>query len=120
MNQVVDHTQWVEARRELLAREKELTRQRDEVTRQRRSLPWEPVEKEYVFEGPAGPMSLAELFDGRGQLVVYHFMFEPEAGAGCKHCSFWADNFDRIIVHLNARDITMAAASRAPVARLQA
>jgi len=117
---VVGHEDWVQARTELLAREKEFTRARDELNRLRRELPWEAVEKEYVFEGRDGPQSLADLFDGRSQLVVYHFMFEPEWNEGCKSCSFWADNFDRVIVHVNARDISMVAISRAPFAKLRA
>ena len=117
---VVGHEDWVQARTELLAREKEFTRARDELNRLRRELPWEAVEKEYVFEGRDGPQSLADLFDGRSQLVVYHFMFEPEWNEGCKSCSYWADNFDRVIVHVNARDISMVAISRAPFAKLRA
>ena len=117
---VATHGEWLEARGRLLAREKELTRLRDEVTRLRRELPWEPVEKEYVFDTAVGERTLGDLFEGRGQLVVYHFMFAPEDEAGCKHCSFWADNFDPIVIHLAARDITMVAASRAPLDRLQA
>ena len=111
---VVGHEDWVKARTELLAKEKEFTRARDELNRLRRDLPWEAVEKEYVFEGRDGPKTLADLFDGRSQLVVYHFMFEPEWDEGCKSCSFWADNFDPAIVHMNARDTSMVAISRAP------
>ena len=108
------------ARKELLAKEKEFTRLRDELSRQRRELPWELVEKEYVFEGPEGQQSLAELFDGRTQLVVYHFMFDPDDDVGCKSCSFWADNFDPNVVHLNARDVSFVAVSRAPPGKLPA
>ena len=112
---VVDRAEWLEARRELLAREKEFTRSRDELSRARRELPWERVEREYVFAGPDGEETLADLFEGRGQLVVYHFMFSPDDPweKACRHCSFWADNFDPIVVHLNARDVTMVAVSRA-------
>jgi len=117
---VVGHDEWLEARKQLLAKEKEFTRARDEMTRQREALPWEPVEKEYVFEGPAGKETLADLFDGRGQLVVYHFMFAPEDDVGCKSCSFWADNFNPNVVHLNARDVSFAAVSRAPIEKLEA
>jgi predicted dithiol-disulfide oxidoreductase (DUF899 family) len=117
---VAAHDEWVEARRLLLAKEKEFTRLRDELTALRHDLPWEPVEKEYVFDAPGGPRTLVDLFDGRDQLVVYHFMFDPEADAGCKHCSFWADSFDPVIVHLQARDITMIAASRAPLEKIEA
>src|SRR5947209_9443343 len=91
---------------------------RDELGRERRELPWERVEKEYVFEGPRGRQTLAELFEDRSQLVVYHFMFGPEDDVGCKSCSFWADNFDPNVVHLNARDVTFVAVSRAPLAKL--
>src|SRR5216684_8002419 len=86
---VVSHDEWIRARTEFLAREKEFTRQRDELSRARRELPWERVEKTYVFDGPDGKASLADLFAGKSQLVVYQFMFNPEAEEGCKHCSFW-------------------------------
>ncbi|HEX6490591.1 MAG TPA: DUF899 domain-containing protein [Gaiellaceae bacterium] len=117
---VVPDEEWLVRRRELLTKEKEFTRLRDELSAARRELPWEAVGKEYRFEGPDGEQSLAELFDGRSQLVVYHFMFRPEADVGCAHCSFWADNFDPIVVHLNANDVTMIAVSRAPFAKLAA
>jgi predicted dithiol-disulfide oxidoreductase (DUF899 family) len=125
---VVGHDQWLAARAELLAKEKEFTRLRDQLSRQRRELPWEAVTKEYVFEGPNGKATLAELFEGKSQLVIYHFMFGPDAkpepshwpDAGCEQCSFWADNFNGIIVHLNHRDVTMIAVSRAPLAKLEA
>lgn len=86
----------------------------------RRELPWEAVEKEYTFDGPDGKETLAGIFDGRSQLIVYHFMFLPEWEAGCPHCSFWADNFNDVIIHMNYHDITMVAISRAPLANLQA
>jgi len=113
------HEEWLAARTELLAKEKEFTRARDELTRARQRLPWEPVEREYIFEGPDGKETLADLFDGRSQLVVYHFMFDPEADVGCPVCSFWADNFDPAVIHLAARDVTMIAVSRAPVAKIE-
>jgi len=116
----VAHDDWVAARKELLAKEKEFTRARDELTRRRQALPWEAVEKEYVFEGPNGEETLAELFDGRSQLLVYHFMFPPEDDVGCKSCSFWADNFNPNVIHLNARDVSFAAVSRAPFEKLGA
>jgi predicted dithiol-disulfide oxidoreductase (DUF899 family) len=118
---VVGHDEWLEARKALLAREKEFTRLRDQLSRERRELPWERVEKQYVFRGPDGDETLADLFDGRSQLVVYHFMFDPEDDwdAACKHCSFWADNFDPIVVHLNARDVTMVAVSRAQLEKIE-
>lgn len=119
-HEVVSHDEWVEARKVLLAKEKEFTHLRDEVSRQRRELPWEAVEKEFVFDGPEGKETLSELFEGRSQLVVYHFMFGPDDEAGCKSCSFWADNFNPNIVHLNARDVSFVAVSRAPLAKLTA
>jgi predicted dithiol-disulfide oxidoreductase (DUF899 family) len=119
-HEVVPHEAWVEARAALLAEEKEFTRRRDELSRHRRELPWEAVEKQYVFDGPDGRESLADLFAGRNQLIVYHFMFEPDVDEGCPSCSFWADNFDPIVVHLNARDTTMVAISRAPYPALAA
>ncbi|HTX59415.1 MAG TPA: thioredoxin family protein [Verrucomicrobiae bacterium] len=119
-HRVVPHDEWVQARTVLLQREKEFTRARDALSEQRRALPWEAVTAPYAFEGAQGRKIFAELFDGRSQLVVYHFMYAPEWEAGCKSCSFWADNFDRIVVHLNHRDVTMAAISRAPYAQLAA
>ena len=117
---VVSKEGWLSARKALLAKEKEFTRLRDKLSQQRRELPWEAVKKEYVFEGPNGKQTLPELFDGRSQLIVYHFMFDPSWEAGCPHCSFWADNFNPIIVHLNQRDATMIAVSRAPFSKLAA
>jgi len=117
---VVSRGEWESARKALLAREKELTRLRDEVGRERRALPWVKVEKSYVFEGPSGRETLAELFDGRSQLVVYHFMFAPEWSEGCPSCSFWADSFNGTDVHLRHRDTTFVAASRAPLSKIQA
>jgi predicted dithiol-disulfide oxidoreductase (DUF899 family) len=119
-HKVVSPQEWREARKKLLAKEKKFTRLRDELSQERRELPWERVEKEYVFEGPRGRRTLAELFDGRSQLVVYHAMFAPESEAACKHCSFWIDNFQNIIVHLHHRDVTLVAVSRAPYAKLAA
>ena len=116
----VSHDAWIKARKQLLVKEKEFTRLRDKLSEQRRRLPWEKVSKEYVFDGPQGKQTLAELFDGRSQLVVYHFMFHPDWDAGCPHCSRWADNFNGVIVHLNQRDVTMIAVSRAPYAKLAA
>jgi len=119
-HEVVSHEAWVEARSALLGEEKEFTRRRDELSRRRRELPWETVEREYAFDGSDGSESLADLFAGRSQLIVYHFMFEPDVDEGCPSCSFWADNFDPVIVHLNARDTTMVAISRAPYPALAA
>lgn len=124
---VVSHEEWLEARKQLLADEKEFTRLRDRLSQRRRNLPWEAVDKEYLFEGPNGRQTLAELFDGRSQLVVYHAMFDPATAspetswtedAACFVCSFWADNFNGIVVHLNHRDVTLVAVSRAPYAAI--
>jgi predicted dithiol-disulfide oxidoreductase (DUF899 family) len=119
-HQVVSRDEWIEARTRFLAREKEFTRLRDQLSQERRELPWERVEKEYVFEGAAGKVSLADLFAGRHQLIVYHFMFPPSWEEGCPHCSFWADNFDGLDVHLNQRDVSFVAISRAPYSKLAA
>jgi predicted dithiol-disulfide oxidoreductase (DUF899 family) len=124
---VVGHDGWVAARKKHLAKEKEFTRLRDQLSAERRDLPWESVEKEYPFEGEHGPTNLVEIFEGRSQLVIYHAMFNPEtagphttwtADAACYACSFWMDNFDRVAVHLNHRDLTIAAVSRAPYTKL--
>jgi predicted dithiol-disulfide oxidoreductase (DUF899 family) len=119
-HQVVSHEKWIEARRALLAREKEFTRLRDQLSQQRRDLPWERVDKPYAFEGPNGTETLAQLFDGRSQLVIYHFMYGPDSDTPCKSCSFWVDNIERNVVHLNARDVTFVVVSRAPLAKLEA
>ena len=119
-HRVVSAEQWLAARQRLLQKEKEFTRSRDQLSALRRELPWEAVTKEYLFEGPAGRQTLPELFDRRSQLIVYHFMFAPEWDAGCPHCSHWADNFNGGIVHLEHRDVTMVAASRAPYPKLDA
>jgi predicted dithiol-disulfide oxidoreductase (DUF899 family) len=119
-HRVVPHEEWLDARRALLTAEKEFTRLRDRLSRQRRELPWERVEKDYRFTGPDGTLTLADLFAGRSQLIVYHFMFDPSWDAGCLHCSFWADSFDRGPVHLQARDVTFVAVSRAPYPKLAA
>jgi predicted dithiol-disulfide oxidoreductase (DUF899 family) len=117
---IVSHADWLEARKQLLAKEKEFTRLRDQLSVQRRDLPWERVEKPYVFDGPAGRETLADLFAGKSQLVVYHFMFAPDWEVGCKSCSFWADNFNGIAPHLAQRDVSLVAISRAPLATLEA
>ena len=110
--------EWLAARAELLEREKELTRMGDELARQRRELPRVPVEKEYVLRTEGGTRTLAELFDGRSQLVVYHFMFGPDWDAGCPACSSTADSFNGVLAHLKARDVTMICVSRAPIEKL--
>jgi predicted dithiol-disulfide oxidoreductase (DUF899 family) len=117
---VVAHEAWVEARKKFLAKEKQFTRLRDELSAERRNLPWERVEKDYVFEGPDGPETLADLFVGRSQLVVYHFMLGTDWNEGCKSCSFWADNFSGIDVHLAHRDVTLLAISSAPLEKINA
>ncbi len=117
---VVAHDQWIAARKAFLAKEKEFTRLRDELSRQRRELPWELVEKPYVFDGPSGKEALADLFAGRSQLIVHHFMFGPDWDVGCKSCSFWADNYDGIGIHLKHRDISFVTISRAPLPILEA
>ncbi len=117
---VVTPQAWLEARKALLGREKQFTRMRDELSEARRNLPWVRVTKEYAFDGPAGRETLADLFAGRSQLVVYHFMFAPDWDAGCKSCSFWADNLERNVVHLAARDVTLIAVSRAPLEKIEA
>src|ERR1700693_3658178 len=106
---IVSQDEWLAARKALLAKEKEFNKARDQLSTARRALPWGKVAKSYVFDGPAGKETLADLFDGRGQLIVYHFMFGPDWNAGCPHCSHWADNFNAIIVHLNQRDVAMVA-----------
>ncbi|HVZ85159.1 MAG TPA: thioredoxin family protein [Terracidiphilus sp.] len=117
---IVSHDEWIEARMQFLAREKEFTRLRDELSRQRRELPWELVGKEYMFEGPRGRETFADLFDGRSQLIIYHFMFGPGWSEGCKSCSYLADHFDGMTIHLAHRDVTFAVVSRAPYTEIAA
>ena len=119
-HQIVSKNEWIEARKVLLKKEKEFTALRDQLSQQRRDLPWVAVDKEYVFDGPNGKETLSELFDGRSQLIVYHFMYDPNWDVGCPSCSFWADNFNNIIVHLNQRDVTMIAISKAPYSKIAA
>jgi predicted dithiol-disulfide oxidoreductase (DUF899 family) len=119
-HEVVSKNEWVEARKRLLAKEKEFTRMREQLSAERRALPWLRIDKEYTFDGPNGRETLAQLFGDRSQLVVYHFMFAPEWEVGCKNCSFWADNFNGITAHLRQRDVAFTAISRAPLAKLQA
>jgi predicted dithiol-disulfide oxidoreductase (DUF899 family) len=120
MNKVGTSEDWRAARIELLEREKELTRLSDELAKQRQELPWVPVDKEYTFDTDDGTKTLAELFDGRSQLLVYHFMFGPEYEAGCPTCSAIADSFDGFATHLNHHDVTMLSVSRAPLEKLVA
>ena len=116
---VVSHSEWIEARKAFLVKEKEFTKMRDQISQLRRELPWEKVEKDYEFEGPNGASRLSDLFQGRNQLIIYHFMLGPDWDAGCKSCSFIADHFTPAIVHLNQRDVSMVAVSRAPMKVLE-
>jgi predicted dithiol-disulfide oxidoreductase (DUF899 family) len=116
---VVSKDRWIAERRALLAREKELTRLRDQIARERRALPWERVEKDYAFDAPEGRRTLAELFEGRQQLLVQHFMLAPGWEQGCPSCSFMADHADGMNVHLAHRDVSFAAISRAPLAEIE-
>ena len=115
-HKIVSHAEWAEARKRFLAREKDFTRLRDELSAERRALPWERVEKQYVFEGPDGRETLLESFAGRSQLIVQHLMFGSGWQQACKSCSFWADNYDGTDMHLAARDVTFIAVSTAPSA----
>jgi predicted dithiol-disulfide oxidoreductase (DUF899 family) len=119
-HKIVSDQEWLAARKELLAKEKELTRARDQLSAERRALPWVKVEKTYLFETPDGRRSLAELFNGKSQLLVYHFMLGPGWKEGCPSCSFLADHFDGMLPHLAARDVTFIAISRAPLAEIEA
>ena len=118
--EIVSRAEWLVARKAHLAREKELTRQRDLLAAERRTLPWVRVEKSYRFEGSDGAVTLADLFGGRSQLIVYHFMLGPGWAEGCPSCSLLADHFDGSLVHLAARDVTLVAVSRAPFAEIEA
>lgn len=117
---IVSPNEWLTARRALLDREKAASKAREELTAARAALPWVEVETAYAFEGADGAVTLADLFAGRAQLIVSHFMFAPEWDAGCPSCSFWADGYDRQITHLEQRDVSFAAISRAPVDKLLA
>ena len=119
-HKVVSEEQWIAARKELLAAEKEFTKQRDALSAKRRELPWVKVEKNYVFDGLSGKVSLAEMFRDKSQLVIYHFMFGPGWEQGCPSCSYLGDHFDGSLVHLNARDIAFSAVSRAPMPQITA
>src|ERR1700735_4547767 len=116
---VVGAAEWLAARKELLKKEKELTHLRDEISRQRLELPWEKIEKKYVFEGPKGKQTLADLFDGRSQLMIYHFMLGPGWKEGCPSCSYISDHFDGMTIHLANRDVTLAVVSHAPIAEIE-
>lgn len=117
---VVSRDEWLVARKELLQKEKTFTRQRDQLSRDRRELPWVKVPKDYVFDTANGEKTLSDLFDGQSQLLVYHFMFGPDWDEGCPSCSFLADNFNGIDIHLKHRDVTLLAISQAPMVKLEA
>src|SRR5438552_2123774 len=119
-HKIVSPEEWLAARQAHLAQEKQFTKARDELSRQRRELPWVKVDKPYVFDGPDGKETLADLFDGRSQLIVYHFMLGPGWDQGCKSCSFLADHFDGAVVHLAQRDVTLLVVSRAPWPQIEA
>jgi predicted dithiol-disulfide oxidoreductase (DUF899 family) len=119
-HKVASREEWLKARLALLDQEKELIHQHDKLSQLRRELPWVKIEKEYRFDAPGGKSTLADLFDGRSQLVTYHFMFGPEWPEGCPSCSFLMDHVDGAIVHLNARDVTMIMVSGAPLAKIEA
>jgi predicted dithiol-disulfide oxidoreductase (DUF899 family) len=110
---VVSQKQWITARKKLLLKEKKFSKLRDELNLQRRKLPWVKIEKEYVFEGPAGKVTLGDLFSGKSQLIIYHYMFGPGWKEGCAHCAFWADHFDSANIHIGQRDTAFAVVSRA-------
>ena len=117
---IVSHDEWLAARKQLLAKEKELTRLRDQLAALRRELPWVKIEKRYVFDGPDGKETLADLFGGRSQLIIKHFMFGPGWSEGCVGCSFELDHVDGILIHLEHRDVSYVAVSRAPLAEIKA
>jgi predicted dithiol-disulfide oxidoreductase (DUF899 family) len=117
---IVSKETWIEARKALLTQEKELTHRRDEVSRLRRELPWTEVTENYLFDGPSGPETLSDLFDGRGQLIIYHFMFGPEWPEGCPSCSMVGDQIDGIMPHLIQRNAKLVVVSRAPLAKIEA
>ncbi|MEI9898321.1 MAG: DUF899 domain-containing protein [Chthoniobacter sp.] len=119
-HRIVSPGEWIAARRELLKKEKESTRLLDQLSAERRDLPWVKITKNYIFDAPGGPVTLADLFGGRDQLMVYHFMFGPDWQEGCPSCSFVADHFDGALPHLAARDVALAAVSRAPLAKIEA
>ena len=118
-HQIVSRDEWLAARKALLAKEKAFTKERDALSQERRRLPWVKADKTYVFEGPAGKETLADLFAGRNQLLVYHFMFGPDWKEGCPSCSFWADNYNGAVVHLSHRDVSLVVISRAPLEKLE-
>jgi predicted dithiol-disulfide oxidoreductase (DUF899 family) len=118
-NKIVSQDEWIKARKALLEKEKDFTRLRDKMTAQIRALPWHKIEKDYYFTGPKGQESLADLFDGKTQLAMYHFMLGPDWDQGCKSCSFWADGFQGIPIHLAHRDVSFVVVSRAPLSKIE-
>jgi len=116
---VVSQEEWLVARKKLLAEEKKFTKLHDKLKRQRRKLPWVKIENEYVFEGPTGKVTLGDLFNGKSQLIVYHFMFGPRWKEGCAHCSFWAEHFDSVNIHIGQRDTAFAVVSRASLTQIE-
>ncbi len=117
--QVVSQKEWLVARKKLLVQEKKFSKLRDEMNLQRRDLPWVKIEKEYVFDGPSGKVTLGDLFCGKSQLLIYHFMFGPDWKEGCAHCSFWADHFDSVNLHIGQRDTALAVVSRVMLAKIK-
>ena len=117
---VVSRGEWLAARKTLLAKERQLTHQRDAIAAERRQLPWVKIEKNYVFDSPSGKKALADLFEGKSQLIVYHFMFGPEWNEGCPSCSFNMDHTDSALLHLAQRDVSFVAISRAPISKIEA
>ena len=119
-HKIVSRDEWIEARKAHLAREKEFTQLRDQLSAERRDLPWVKIDKAYTFDGPDGKEALSDLFDGRSQLLIQHFMLGPDWEEGCPSCSFWADGYDGFVVHLAHRDVTMVSVSRAPLENIDA
>lgn len=120
MPKIVDQAAWIEARKALMVKEKELQRAKDALAEERRALPWVKLDKDYAFEGSDGALSLSDLFGDQSQLIVWHFMFGPDWEAGCKSCSFWADSYNPGIAHLKARDVSLVAVSTAPLDKIEA
>jgi predicted dithiol-disulfide oxidoreductase (DUF899 family) len=118
-HKIVSHDQWIAARKAYLAEEKAFSRARDALAKKRRELPWEKVEKKYVFDTPSGKQTLADLFGGKSQLIIYHFMLGPDWEAGCPSCSFLADHFGGSVIHLEQRDVSFVVVSRAPLAQIE-
>ncbi|MBX9666922.1 MAG: thioredoxin family protein [Candidatus Obscuribacterales bacterium] len=119
-NKVVSKEEWIAERKKLLVQEKEMTKLKDQLTKQRQELPWVKIDKEYVFQGTKAKETLSDLFEGKSQLIVYHFMFQPDWTEGCKSCSLIADHYEPSLVHLKQRDVNMVTISRAPIDRLEA